>query len=278
MSMSNAPLRLLILGAHPDDAEFHAGGLAAIYRGLGHVVKMVSLTNGDAGHHEISGEELAARRRAEAAASGRLIGAEYVTWDHHDGQLQPTLELRWQVIREIRTFAPDLVLTHRPDDYHPDHRAVGNVVRDASYLVTVPPVVPDVPILRKDPVVAYMSDRFTKPYELEAHVALDITEQVDTVVEMLCCHVSQVFEWLPYNRGVADQVPQGEAQRRQWVKDWYLARVRPLTERYRQRLVETYGPTRGGQIEFAEVFEISEYAAPLDDAARRRLFPFLPKP
>jgi LmbE family N-acetylglucosaminyl deacetylase len=132
------PLRLLILGAHPDDAEFHAGGLAAIYRRLGHVVKMVALTNGDAGHHQMHGPELAARRRQEAAAAGAVIGAEYVAWDHHDGFLQPTIELRLEVIRELRRFRPDLVLTHRPDDYHPDHRAVGNVVRDASYMVTVP--------------------------------------------------------------------------------------------------------------------------------------------
>ena len=176
------PLRLLILGAHPDDAEFHAGGLAALYRQHGHTVKMISLTNGDAGHQQMSGPPLAARRRQEAAAAGRVIGAEYVTWDNHDGQLMPTLEVRYQVIRELRTFQPDLVLTHRTNDYHPDHRAVGNVVRDASYMVTVPPVVPDVPILRKDPVVAYMPDPFTKPYPLEPHVVIDITEQVDTVV------------------------------------------------------------------------------------------------
>jgi LmbE family N-acetylglucosaminyl deacetylase len=205
-----------------------------------------------------------------------LIGAEYVTWDNYDGQLQATLELRWEVIREIRTFAPDLVLTHRPDDYHPDHRAVGNVVRDASYLVTVPPIVPDVPILHKDPVVAYMSDRFTKPYPLQGDVVIDISSHLETVVDMLCCHVSQVFEWLPYNYGGSDQVPSGQAERRQWVKDWYLARQRPLAERYRRQVIETYGPQRGAAIEHVEVFEISEYARPLDTELRRQLFPFLP--
>lgn len=270
------PLRLLVLGAHPDDAEIHAGGLAKLYRNLGHVVKMVSLTNGDAGHHQMSGAALADRRRAEAAASGRLIGAEYVTWDNHDGQLQPTLELRWQVIREIRTFRPDLVLTHRPEDYHPDHRAVGCVVRDASYMVTVPPVVPEVPILRKDPVVAYMSDRFTKPYELQGDVVIDVTEQVDTIVDMLCCHESQVFEWLPFNRGDEASVPADAAGRREFIRQWYYSRQRPLADRYRQQLIATYGPQRGRQIQDCEVYEISEYAAPLTDEARRRLFPFLP--
>lgn len=270
------PLRLLVLGAHPDDAEFHAGGLATFYRRAGHVVKLISLTNGDAGHHAMSGPELAARRKAEAAAAGRVIGAEYVTWDNHDAQLQPTLELRWQVIRELRTFQPDLVLTHRTNDYHPDHRAVGNVVRDASFLVTVPTVVTDVPVLRRDPVVAYMPDVFTKPYPLQADVVLDIGDAVESVTDMLCCHVSQVFEWLPCNRGVLDQVPADSAARRSWVRQWYLERVRHYAERYRKELIAAYGPERGAQIEFAEAFEVSEYASPLDAAARQRLFPFIP--
>jgi LmbE family N-acetylglucosaminyl deacetylase len=270
------PLRLLVLGAHPDDAEFGAGGIASIYRKLGHAVKMISLTSGDAGHHEMSGPPLAARRRAEAAASGRVIGAEYITWDNHDGELVPTLELRWQVIREIRTFKPDLVITHRPDDYHPDHRAVGHVVRDASYMVTVPPIVPDAPILRRDPVVAYMYDGFTKPYPLQPDVVIDIGEHVDTVTKMLDAHVSQMYEWLPYNRRELEKVPKGDADRRAWLKEWYVNRLRKRADRFRQRVVETYEADRGNRIEYIDVFEISEYAAPLDAEARRRLFPFVP--
>jgi LmbE family N-acetylglucosaminyl deacetylase len=270
------PLRLLILGAHPDDAEFHAGGLAAIYRRLGHVVKMVALTNGDAGHHQMHGPELAARRRQEAAAAGAVIGAEYVAWDHHDGFLQPTIELRLEVIRELRRFRPDLVLTHRPDDYHPDHRAVGNVVRDASYMVTVPAIVPDEPILRRDPVVAYMPDRFTKPYPLQADVVVDVTGEVETIVDMLACHESQFFEWLPFNRGDEAQVPRDAAVRRAWLRTWYLEHLRALTERWRPQLLATYGPEKGAAIEFAEAYEVSEYAAPLDAEARQRLFAFVP--
>ena len=139
--MSGEQLRLLILGAHPDDADVHAGGLASIYRQLGHVVKMISVTDGGAGHHQRSSAELAEIRRAEAAAAGKVIGAAYETWGNPDGELQPTLEVRHQIIREIRTFQPDLLLTHRTNDYHPDHRAVGQVVQDASYMVTVPLVV-----------------------------------------------------------------------------------------------------------------------------------------
>src|SRR5947209_6171956 len=136
--MPEEPLRLLILGAHPDDADYAAGGTAALYRAAGHVVKMVSLTNGCAGHHLQPGPELARRRRAEAAAAGAVIGATYDVLDNNDGELLPTLENRRQVIRLIRGFRPDLVLTHRPNDYHPDHRYTSQLVQDAAYLVTVP--------------------------------------------------------------------------------------------------------------------------------------------
>src|SRR4051794_16173182 len=128
------PLRLLIIGAHPDDADYAAGGTAALYRAQGHVVRMVSLTNGDAGHHQGGGAALAKRRLAEATAAGAVIGATYDLFPNHDGELLPTLDNRRQVIRLIRTFDPDLVLTHRPNDYHPDHRSTSQLVQDAAYM------------------------------------------------------------------------------------------------------------------------------------------------
>lgn len=274
--MSSEPLRLLVLGAHPDDAEFRAGGLGAIYRDLGHVVKFVSMTNGDAGHHILRGEALAARRRKEACAAAAVIGATHDVWDRHDGWLQPTFELRSQVIREIRTFKPDLVLTHRPDDYHPDHRACGNVVRDACFTVTVPAIIPDTPALRRDPVVGYLGDEFTRPTELRPDVVIDVGAKLETIISMLACHESQLFEWLPYNERVEDKVPSDPAERRTWVFEFYAGRLKENAARFRQRLIETYGAERGSLVEWVEAFEISEYAAPLDEAARRRLFPFLP--
>ncbi|HID77092.1 MAG TPA: PIG-L family deacetylase, partial [Planctomycetaceae bacterium] len=170
--MAENVLKLLILGAHPDDAEYHAGGLAALYRQRGHQVRIVSLTDGRAGHHQRPPEEVARLRRQEAAAAGRVIGAEYITWDIPDGELMPDLQTRHRVIRQIRRFAPDLIVTHRPYDYHPDHRATGQLVQDATYLVTVPNVLPDTPALRRDPVVAYMADLFTTPCPLRPDVVL----------------------------------------------------------------------------------------------------------
>jgi N-acetylglucosamine malate deacetylase 1 len=270
------PLKLLILGAHPDDAEFHAGGLATIYRALGHTVKIVSLTNGDAGHYQMSGQVLAARRNEEMRAAAAVIGAEHALWSHRDGRLEADLALRWEVIRELRRFAPDLVLTHRTNDYHPDHRAAGHVVRDASYLVTVPAIEPEVPILPAAPVVAFLPDRFTRPNPLRGDVVVDVAAELDTILDMLACHESQVFEWLPFNQGVLDTVPQESVARRTWLRAWFSRYLRPQADRYRKELISTYGPVRGAEIDYAEAFEVSEYAAPLDATARRRLFPFLP--
>ena len=133
------------------------------------------------------------------------------------------------------------------------------------------------PILRKDPVVAYMPDPFTKPDPLEPHVVVDISEHVDTVVEMLACHESQVFEWLPFNRGILDQMPADRGARLAWLKQWYGERPLLYAQRFREQLIKTYGGQRGAKAEYCEAYEISEYAAPLTDEARRRLFAFLPQ-
>jgi LmbE family N-acetylglucosaminyl deacetylase len=234
---------------------------------------MVSMTNGQAGHFRRPPEQLAPMRRDEAAAAGRVIGAEYVTWDIPDGQLVADVDTRHRVIREIRCFAPDLLLTHRPNDYHPDHRAAGQLVQDASYLVTVPNVLRDTPALFQDPVVAYLPDLFTRPYPMTADIVLDITDHVDTIVAMLACQRSQVFEWLPYEEGILDQVPEDEQEKLSWLRGWYRKHVLPRADRFRDDLIAAFGPERGSRIDFCEAYEISEYAAAADLSRRQQLFP-----
>jgi LmbE family N-acetylglucosaminyl deacetylase len=274
--MADRPLRVLIIGAHPDDADYSAGGTAALYRAAGHAVRMVSLTNGDAGHHAAPGPALARRRRAEAAAAAAVIGAEYVVLDHHDGELTASLENRHEVIRLIRSYSPDLVLTHRPNDYHPDHRYTSLLVQDAAYMITVPAVVPAVRHLDRNPVIAYLPDAFEKPYPFSPTVAVDVGPVVDRVVDMLHCHTSQFYEWLPFNSGALEQVPATDGERRAWLAGQVHARLRRQADRFRSLLVEAYGPERGAAVEYAEGFEPCEYGAPLDAAARGRLFPFVP--
>ena len=268
--------RLLVLGAHPDDADAHAGGLIARYRKLGHAVKMVSVTDGAAGHHQIGADALAAVRREEAAAAGRVVGAAYEVWDFPDGHLVNTLDLRHRIIAEIRHFAPDLVLTHRTCDYHPDHRAVGEAVQDATFLVRVPKVVAEVPMLRAEPVVAFLPDLFSRPYPLSADVIVDVTNELDTIVAMLACHRSQVFEWLAWLDGRLDEVPGDEPGRRAWVRQWFARYLRMRLDRFRKQFEAAYGPCPCDRLCAIEVFEISEYGASLDAAARKRLFPLVP--
>ena len=274
--MAVSPARILIIGAHPDDADIKAGGTAAKWCALGHVVRLVSLTDGGAGHQTMHGQALARRRRAEAEAAAAVIGAAYEVLDQPDGTLDDRLEARHRVIRLVRDFRPDLVITHRPTDYHPDHRFAGLLVQDAAYLLTVPAVCPDTPHLPRSPVILYFSDAFRKPCRFEPDVAVDIEAEFDLLVDMLHRHQSQFYEWLPYNAGHLDQVPQDDAGRREWLAGRVRERIRPLADRYRDLVVATYGPEAGGRVRLIEAFEVSEFGAPLDAEARAALFPFLP--
>lgn len=258
--------RVLVLGAHPDDAEFFAGGLLASHYRLGSTIRLISATNGQSGHHAIPSQELIVRRRAEAAAAGRVIGADYVTWDFPDGSLLPSLELRLAIIREIRTFQPDLVLTHRTFDYHPDHRALGQAVQDASYMVLVPKIAPDLPPPHREPIVAYMPDLFTRPCPLRPDVVLDVSEHWESVLEMLDSHESQFYEWMPWIDGVLDSVPANKADRREWLSRWYQEKTAP-------RLLRFWRSEFGPQPRLIEAYEISEYAGKPSSDTLEKLFP-----
>lgn len=272
--MATDHVKVLIIGAHPDDPDSAAGGVAALYSQQGHQVKMVSMTNGDAGHYEMGGAPLAWRRRKEAAEAGACLGCEYITLDNHDGALLPTLQVRCQVIGIIREFEPDLIMTHRLCTYHPDHRYTGQLVQDALYMVTVPNVVSHVPHLRVNPVAVYLWDRFRRPYPFTPDVVVGIDEVLEKKLDALHCHTSQMYEWLPYNRGTLDQVPKDAAKRRSWLRESREPRARQIADLYRDRLIELYGGEKGKQIRYAEAFEVCEYGASLSDANLKTLFPF----
>lgn len=273
--MSNQKLKILVIGAHPDDCDLKAGGVAALYTRLGHEVRFVSMTNGESGHHEMSGAELADRRREEARRSGAVLGMRYDVLHHRDGRLQPDLDSRFHLIGLIRAYGPDLILTHRPNDYHPDHRYTSQLVCDAAYMVTVPPVVPEVPALRDNPVIAYLSDHFTRPYPFSPTVVVDIEPVLEKVVAMLDCHESQFYEWLPYNK-FCDKPPRDPGERRMWLDNLYRRRIAGLADEYRELVVQTYGEQRGRDVRYIEAFEPCEYGSPLTEENKRTLFPFLP--
>jgi LmbE family N-acetylglucosaminyl deacetylase len=264
----------MMVGAHPDDAEYKAGGLAALYRRLGHDVLFVSVTDGSAGHHQVSGPPLAARRRAEAAASAAILGLQYEVWDNPDGRLEHTLPRREQMIRAIRRYSPDLLLTHRPNDYHPDHRVTSQLVQDAAYLLTVPAICPETPHLKRDPVIAYVADEFNRPYPFDPSVVVDITSVWDAKVAMLHAHQSQFYEWLPFNLGYPHDVPAADADRRDWLSERLAALSSRLADRIRPELVARCETFRAQDLRLIEAFEGCEYGAPLDAATIARLFPF----
>ncbi len=273
--MKNMHLRIMVIGAHPDDPDFQCGGTAIKWADAGHVVKFLSVTNGDTGHQSSGGIELARRRYREAQLSAAIAGiAEYQVLDIHNGELEPSIIYRRTLIRLIREFRPDAILSHRPNDYHPDHRAVGQLVMDASYIVTVPNNVALTDILPRQPVILAMEDSFRRPYPFQGDVAVGIDDVVERKLDMLHQHVSQVYEWLPFNQECLAEVPKTDPERRQWLAAHYRARFEEPAGRHRAKLVERYGESRGPAIRCAEAFEISEYGAQPDEKTIRRLFPF----
>ncbi len=272
---TDGKLNIIAFGAHPDDCDQRAGGVAAKYAALGHRVRFVSITNGDAGHQTEGGGALAARRRAEATEAGRRIGIEYVTLDNHDGELLPTLKPREDIIRQIRQWNADLVLAPRPNDYHPDHRYTGVLVQDAAYMVVVPNIAPDTPALRKNPVFMYFQDGFQRPNPFRPDVAVSIDDVIEKKMHMLDAHVSQFYEWLPWVAGHLDKVPEDAAARRRWLEE---SRAGQPTPAVREILTKWYGPEKGKAVRHAEAFEICEYGTRPDEALLRKLFPFFGAP
>jgi LmbE family N-acetylglucosaminyl deacetylase len=266
------PLHIIAFGAHPDDCDIGAGGLAAKYAALGHKVKFVSLTNGDAGHQSMGGGPLAMRRRAEAKEAGRRIGIEYEVLDNHDGRLLPTLEVREQVIREIRQWKADIVIAPRPNDYHPDHRYTGVLVQDTAYMVIVPNLVTDTPALTKNPVFLSFHDHFLRPQPFRPNIVISIDDVFDKKIEMLDAHTSQMYEWLPWTRGMLDQVPKDATARKKWLPSQYPDAV---PEEWKATLQKRYG-NDAGHVQHAEAFEITEYGRQPSEDEIRKLFPFFP--
>lgn len=272
-------LRIICFGAHPDDAEYKSGGTATLWAAQGHHVKLVSVTNGDIGHWQMSGGELAKRRTAESAEVAKRLGVTSQVLDIHDGELLPTLEHRKTITRLIRQWNADIVIAHRPWDYHPDHRYVGVLVQDAAFMVTVPFFCPDTPHLEKNPVFLYSSDRFKKPYAFNADIAVALDDVFDKKVYALSALESQAFELGA--GGNAERfalVPPASKPdlRLAWLKERWDNRQSAEARNNRAALIQWYGEEQGNKIRYAEAFEICEYGRQPSAEDLRKLFPFFP--
>ena len=263
-------LRVIAIGAHPDDCDGKFAGTAAKFVKAGHAVKFLSVTNGDAGHQTERGSALAKRRYAETQESAHRLGiAEYEVLDNHDGQLLPSLEVRQQVIRAIRQWKADIVIAPRTNDYHPDHRYTGVLVQDAAYMVVVPNVVPNVAALRKNPVFLYYEDIFQDPSPFRPDVAVAIDDVWDLKIAALDAQVSQMYEWLPWVDGRLGEVPADPVARREWLSRTRSGHISPAV---RAVLDKRYGP-KAEQVKHAEAFKLCEYGRRPSLDELDRMFP-----
>jgi LmbE family N-acetylglucosaminyl deacetylase len=268
-------LRIICFGAHPDDCELRAGGVAAMWSAKGHHVKFVSVTNGDIGHWRDAGGPLARRRKAEVEQAARLLGIATEVLDIHDGELMPTLENRRTITRLIREWKADVVLSHRPNDYHPDHRYTGVLVQDAAFMVTVPFFCPDVPPLKNNPVFMFSPDSFQKPNPFQPDIAVSIDAVMDRKLAAIDTLVSQFYEGGAL--GSADLLPRDPSKqqdRRRQVRESHARRNERLAQTHRATLADWYGKDKAAKVQFAEAFEVCEYGKRPNRQELARLFPF----
>jgi LmbE family N-acetylglucosaminyl deacetylase len=284
-------MKILMIGAHQDDNEFRCGGLASKYVKMGYDVRFLSMCNGCGGHHIMTPEQTTARRAKESAAVAEFLGIRYDVWDVDDCTLMADLETRMRLIRYIREFSPDLIIAHRNNDYHADHRASGQLVQDASYILTVPHTCPEVPAMRNMPVIVYNEDGFKNP-TFEATYIVDMDDEIETKLHIAHLNESQVYEWLPYTYG--EEVPEGEEARREWLKSsglititadtpdeeilkyerGYAIRAARTAARFRRELIEKYGEERGSKVRYAEAFQLCEYGEQPSEHMAREMFGF----
>ena len=275
----NRVLRIIAFGAHPDDAEFQLGGCAIKWAQLGHKVKLVSVTNGDIGHWKMAGGPLAKRRTAESKEAAKRMGVESLVLDIHDGEIMPTLANRKTIARLIRQWQADLVFTHRPHDYHPDHRNAGLLIRDAAFMVGVPFYVPDTLPVKRNPVFMYFPDRFKRPYPFQADIAISIDDVFEKKVHALDALESQVYEGGANGsaRTLIIRKAHDPVARKEILKASWFGRNSRIAERFRESLVKWYGPEKGKAVKTAEAFEICEYGRRPSEAELKILFPFFKK-
>lgn len=266
-------LRIIAFGAHPDDCEISAGGVAAIWAAQGYEFRCVSMTNGDIGHFGMSGGELAIRRLAEVQAAAEVLGISTHVFDIHDGELVPTLENRKKVVREIRNWQADIVMVHRRYTYHADHRYSGVLVDDAIVLVEAKFFTPDTPPLPESPLVLYYSDDFQRPLPFEPDIIVGIDDVIEVKREALEQMPSQFSDVDSWTYGRSDDIPENEETRLRLRIDNLLNRNINVADQYREKLIELYGEEMGKNIQHAEAFQVSEFGRSATVEELKALFP-----
>jgi LmbE family N-acetylglucosaminyl deacetylase len=267
------PLRIIAFGAHPDDNELKASGVAAMWAARGHKVKFVAMTNGDIGHFSEAGGPLAARRLAEVQQCAKILGIETEVLDIHDGELEPSLENRKKVARLIREWQADIVLFHRPYDYHPDHRYTGVLVQDAAVVVVAPFFVPNTAATKKNPVFLYYSDNFLRPYPFDPTIVVGIDSIAQKKWDCVSAMPSQFGDEHSWQASTLPNVPKEDQKRQEYLLNLFKQRNVDIANKYRNRLVELYGKEKGSKIKYAEAFELCQYGRQPTVEELKHLFP-----
>ena len=269
------PLRIIAFGAHPDDAELKASGVAALWAAQGHKVKFVAMTNGDVGHFAEAGGPLAKRRKSEVAECARILGIESHVMDVHDGELVPSLENRKAVARLIRDWQADIVMGHRPYDYHPDHRYTGVLLNDAAVVVVAPFFVPDSPPTARNPVFMYYSDNFQDPKPFDPTIVVGIDEVADKKWKCISAMPSQFGDKDSWQGRTLPNVPSSDGERQAYLLELVKKRNLAVADEFRQRLVALYGKEKGQAIKYAEAFQLGQYGRQATVEELKQLFPTL---
>jgi LmbE family N-acetylglucosaminyl deacetylase len=227
----------------------------------------------------MAGGQLAKIREKEVQQAAEALGIdETQVLDIHDGELMPTLENRKTFVRLIRQWKADIVMAHRPNDYHPDHRYTGILMQDAAFMVTVSFFCPDVPQLAKNPVFLYLSDNFQKPSPFEPSVVVSIEDVFEKKVNALWSFQSQIESlWATGNFEKVVPVPKdpaGREERRRQLSRRFERRWESVANKYRPKLIELYGEKKGKNVKYAEAFELCEYGRRPSADELKKLFPF----
>ena len=261
------PQRVMVIGAHPDDADIQCGCTAAKLIAKGARVKFVAVCNGNIGHHRLSRQETAATRRQETLNAAKVWGLDsYDIYGYEDAGVPYDIPTREVIARRIQEFEPDIIITHRDCDYHVDHRTVGMHVKDCGYMLGCPHWIEGSKALRRRPLILLMNDFFTVPRTLRPDIVISCDPYIEKWCDALDCQVSQFYEWLAWDKGIEDEVAaigdrsKNIAGRNAYLKKYWAKSKEKNAVRFADAWREQYpGKPVPKRI---EAYEISEYGRP----------------
>ncbi|GAO42705.1 PIG-L deacetylase family protein [Flavihumibacter petaseus] len=265
-AVSQKSLKVMVIFAHPDEGEIYTGGVTALYTKMGHQVKFMSLTNGDAGHHSMKPADLAKMRYQEAMESKKILSlGDYEVLDYHDKFLKNTREVQDKVIKSIREWNADIVFTYYPaDGGHPDNMTAGYIVREAAPRLQ----------MAKTPVFVYIRDFHTINFSYIPDFAVGIDAVWQTKLAACAAQKSQVNEAIPYKMGILEEVKASPEKQKKLVEENTYP-FSSVTNINMPALAKWYG-SQTASVKYAEAFEIAEFGRQLKASEMREMFPMLP--